>query len=215
MAKTFVGKSKEQQGHVPRSTCKMRLIGFEIGKTPETWATPKVKMYTLNWEVVLPKELAKMRVRENVQVGTEEDPRAKQEETWDVSSGGPARVKRLINKSGADAGEDDEEWTDQFGVGTPNAIQVVIPVRVNETDRGTFNNLGLYYRETDDDCPPIGIDEGGGGKKGRPARTAPKGRPKPADDDEDEEKSDEESPKKRPKGEGKKRAPADDDDDDD
>lgn len=212
MAKTFVNKAKEQQGHIPKSVCKMKLVAFEIGKTPETWQTPKVKMYTLNWQVVKPAEIAGMRARESVVVGTEDDPRAKAEETWNVSTGGPARIMRLLNRSGADYGDDDEEWADQLGVGTKNAIELVIPVNVKETDRGTFNNLGLYFRETDDDCPPIGIVEGDGGKKGRPA---PKGRPKPADDEDEADEVDEEKPAKKPAVGGKKRPAKDEDEDDD
>lgn len=205
MARTYIDKSKEQQGTVPRGGYKLEITGLEITKTGETSRTPGCKMYALQFKVVKPESHKGMMLRDWMVVGTADDPRAKREETWDVATGGPAKMKRLLARSGADVSEDDEEWEDQL-IGRT----VVAHVTESEDDQGKRNRIGFYFRESDDDCPPIGIDEEGGGRKGR----AKPPKKKPADDEDDEKEKDEEDKPKKGK-DGKKRPPADDDDDDD
>lgn len=210
--RTHVKQAQEETGKAPACTGALLEI-----KSIKPGAVKKAdsefvgcKQYTVQLQIKAPKGATGMTVFDRIRVGTPDDKDAVKKATWEVSEGGPARLRRLLTRSGTAITEDDEEWCADAAGRT-----VVAPI----THRGEFVNVGLYYRETDKDCPVIGLAEGG--KAAGPRRP----RPTETDDEEDEtatgkpapvevEDDDDEKPVKKPK----KAAPvaeADDDEDDD
>jgi len=122
--------------------------------------------YVVQLQIKMPKSAAGMTVFDRIRVGTPEDPDAKKKATWEVSEGGPARLNRLLKRSGTTITDEDEEWiADAIG------RTVVAPI----VKRGEYTNVGLYYRESDKDCPVIGLADGakgpGGKRVARPVET--------------------------------------------
>jgi hypothetical protein len=201
MAKTHIGKTKPQQGSVPALTgAKLEIAGVEIGKTGPNAKTPGLKRYTIDFIIRLPKQFKGSHVRSYPTVGTEDDPRAKKEETWDRTEGGPGQLARLFDKAGVDRPDDDEEWD-----GVLTGATVVAPITCRAMDDGSMmNGVGLFFNESDDDCPEIGVAEEGKGRGRGAAAAAKKARGRKAEEEEEEETEEEdedETPKK-----GKKKA---------
>lgn len=167
--------------------------------------------YVVQLQIKTPKGAAGMTVFDRIRVGTPDDVEAQKKATWEVSEGGPARLTRLLKRAGVAMADDDEEWTaDAVG------RTVVAPI----TKRGEYTNVGLYYRETDKDCPVIGLADGASGKAAGPRKTRPVEADEPEEADEpakpavDEE--DEPAPVKatKPAKKGPPDDPVDDEDDD-
>lgn len=212
MSKSYLDEAEEQRGAIPACTgARLRIKEVEKTKTKEKG----LRMYVPSFVVVEPKQLKGMELRDWLVVGTEADPLAKRPETWKRSEGGPGRLKRLLARSGTPLSEDDEEWME---AAVDN--EVIAPIIDNGPDAdGPRNKVGLFFRESDEDCPVIGIDEDegkkgkGSGKKQKGAAAAAKRLRSRGDDDEDEDEDEEDTGSK---GKGKQAdKPKDDDDEDD
>lgn len=211
--RTYAKESKEETGQAPACTGALLEI-----KSIKRAAVKKADsefvncaQYVVQLQIKSPKAAAGMAVFDRIRVGTPEDRDAVKKSTWDVSEGGPARLRRLLTRSGTAITDDDEEWmADAVG------RTVVAPI----TKRGEYTNVGLYYRETDKDCPVIGIT-------GAPSKPAGPRKPAPVEEEEEveevetkdeiEEEEEEEAavkPAKKPLA-GKKPAPPVEDDDED
>lgn len=214
--KTHIGDAPDQRGSLVACTgAKWKIIGLEVTKSKAKDGKVAKKMYVLEVEGVEPKEIKGAHVRDWIVVGTEDDPKAKEKATWQRSEAGPGRIARLFTKAGVDAPADDEEWD-----GVLSDCEIIAPLTASEDDEGQVRNrLGLFFAESDDDCPEIGVAEEGGGKgkkKGKGAaaanKKARKGKGAEDDEDEDEDEEDEEDePKSKKKG--KKSSKKDDDED--
>lgn len=238
--KTMFGKTKEQQSTLPRMNALCEIVGIERTQTKETSKIPGCRMYVVEFGVVEPAEYTGSRLREWIVVGTAEDKKALDPKTWQQGGdSGPGKLLRLLNRSGTPVDDDDEVW-----MAEAEGNQVVVGITRRIDDNGEPRNgvaKGGYWRQDDDDCPPIGIveeDEGSGkgakAKKGKsPAQAAQAARAKAArpaeveeDEDEDEkpkkkarakdeEEDDEEDEEEPPKKKGKKAVVDEDDEDDD
>lgn len=234
--RTFTKAAGEETGQAPACTgalLEIKKISRGVVKKADS-ENVNCAQYTVQFQIRSPKAAAGMTVFDRIRVGTPDDLEAQKKATWEVSEGGPARLTRLLKRAGVAMADDDEEWTaDAVG------RTVVAPI----TKRGEYTNVGLYYRETDKDCPVIGLADGASGKPAGPRKTRPVEADEPEEDDapakpavdEDDEpvakpvkkKSppddpvdddpDDDAPPKKPaatKGRPAKPAPPDDDDDD-
>lgn len=195
LVKTSFKKTKEQRGSVPSCTgALLEVVEVQKGVTGENSQTPGCRRYVPIFKVVEPKEIKGMQVRDNrIIIGTPEDPKAKNEETWQRQEGGPGRLVRLLTRAEVDPGSDpDDPWSDdEEWMEAAVGCQVVAPLRADPT--GQFpTSVGLYFRPSDEDCPEIGLapddEDGGRGKKGKGAAAAGKALRRKASDDEDEDK---------------------------
>lgn len=230
--RTFAKESKEETGKAPDCTGALLEI-----KSIKRAAVKKADsefvncaQYVVQLQIKQPKSAAGMTVFDRIRVGTPDDPEARKKETWSVSEGGPARLRRLLTRSGTAITDDDEEWT-----ADATGKTVVAPI----TNRGEYTNVGLYYRETDKDCPVIGLaGKAAVAAKRRPVepeepeeeeeveeeeedenekpkkKSAKKGPPSDPVDDDDENEADDDEPAPKKTAKKAKPAPADDDDDD-
>lgn len=204
--KTNLKKTAEETGSLPAMTgAVLEIMGIERKATKATAQTPNALMYQVALKVIEPKTYKGSRVFDWIVVGTEDDPGGKKPETWQDTRGSK-RITRLLKRSGTPLAEDDEEWM-AAAVGN----QVVAPITVTEGQRGAMNNVGLYYRQTDDDCPVIGLATGGSGSGAKGAAGAAKAaRAAAAAQEADDPDPDEDAPKPP-----KKKPPVKDLDDDD
>jgi hypothetical protein len=168
MGKSHFKETEEQRGSLPAMTgALLEIVEIERAKTKEKG----LRMYVVELKVVEPKEFANSTVRDWIVVGTEDDPLAKQPQTWARSEAGPGRLKRLLTRSGTALSDDDEEWMEAAA-----GNQVVAPISARADDSGEIRNRpGLYFRPSDEDCPEIGeaTEESGKGKsKGSSAKGA-------------------------------------------
>src|SRR5215468_5929311 len=112
MAKAYLGDTEEYTSAVLAGGYKLVIESLERSATSENAITPNVRQYVADLRIVLPKKNAGARVMDWFQVGTEDDPKAKQKETWQQSPGAK-KLKRLLKKAGvANLDGDDEEWMD-------------------------------------------------------------------------------------------------------
>lgn len=213
MPKSFFSETEEYSGPVPAAGYKLVIEEIERGVTGENAQTPGAKKYTARLRVVEPKKYAGSTVYDTFTIGTEDDPKARDQETW-RSSLGAKKLFRLLKRAGVPAKDgDDEEWMDA-AQGQEICAHVKKGVGMNGAPRNDIN--GDYFRENDEDF--IGVGEAleapssGGARGGRQAKAnggaakparggTVRGRP-PVDDDDDDD-----APPKRTK-------PVDDDDDD-
>jgi hypothetical protein len=218
MARSFLGKTKEAVGVMPAMGMKVAVEEIERTETGENSATPGALMYVGTLRVLEPEQFKGATLRDWFLIGTKDDKRAKREETWRRSEGGPGRLVRMLKRAGVATSDDDEEWME----GAQGAEVCITVLKQRDRETGEWRNrVGLYFREEDEDFVGVGetleADEDGP-RRGRGApRTAAKaagkgpvsarGRAK-AEEDEDEE---EEKPKA---SKAKKPAPDDDDEED-
>ena len=211
MAKSYLKDTLEETGLLPPATG----VKFKIGKvtSPEAkegaWNEGRLN-YVIPLTVLEPKTMRNMRTTDRITVGTEDDPQALKKETWLERAG--QRIKRLLVRTGVPIAKEDEEWM----AGLEGCEVICGPVTQQTNERGTFNKLGLYYREEDSDCPTIGLTAGkptGGG-----AAAAGKRGQATLDDEDDPPKTpkadveaDADPPAKAPKA--PKKPPVDDDED--
>lgn len=236
--RTYTKSAKEETGKAPACTgALLEITGVKrvyVKEGPSDWSQTYAgcAQYQFNFRIKAPKGAAGLSVTDRIMVGNPDDKEAKRKETWEVTEGGPARLVRLMRRAGIAMVEDDEEWmADAIGK------TVVAPIIV----KGEYANVGLYYRESDKDCPEIGLADAKGAKAKKrvveeepedeeeteaeeeideeePAPKKKKAGKKPAkpveedEEEEEEEDDDEPAPKKAPK---KAPKPADDDDEDD
>jgi hypothetical protein len=221
MARSFLGKTKEAVGVLPPMGVKCVIEEIEKGETGENAATPGCLMYTATLRVTEPDRFKGASLRDWFTIGTAQDKRAKREETWRRSEGGPGRLVRMLKRAGVAISDDDEEWME-----AAEGAEVCITVLKRTDNNGELRNrVGLYFREEDDDFVGVGeeleaADNGarsGGARSARGAGAArgaaasPRaGKAKPADDDDE----DEAPVSARGKVKAKRPAPDDDDEDD-
>ena len=185
MGKTFLKSAPSQKGVVPACTgALLKVKEMERLKTKPKEGKKQKRMYHATLEIVEPKSLKGMTMHDYCVIGTEDDPLAKERETWERSEGGPGRLARLFEKANVEIDdEDDQVWMDAI---VENGDNVVAPITVRP-DRESGEpraNLGLYYAPDDDDCPEIGLadddEKKGAGKKEKKGRRA-------ADEEEEDE----------------------------
>lgn len=214
MPRSFFSETEEYSGPVPAGGYKMVIEEVERGVTGENAQTPGAKKYTARLRVVEPKKYAGSMVFDTFTIGTEDDPKGREQETW-RSSLGAKKLFRLLKRAGVPAKDgDDEEWMDA-AQGQEVCAHVKKGIGMNGAPRNDIN--GDYFRENDEDFVGVGEmleapSEGrGGGRGGRQAKAGNgtakparggTGRRPPVDDDDDDD-----APPKRTK-------PKDDDDDD-
>ena len=213
--RTHLNKAKEETGKCPPCTgikIKLKRItrgNIQAGKSDWSKENAGCAFYRVNGIVLEPKQAKGTMVSDRIVVGNPDDPEAKKKETWEVSEGGPARLVRLLKRAGAALTDDDEEWI-------ADALdREVVAGPVTHSATGDFVNLGLYYRESDKDCPVIGLAEekGAGGRKKR----KPVEEEEEEEETEDEEDEEEDGGKKKPLGKkaSKKDEEEEEDEDDD
>jgi hypothetical protein len=239
MPKSFFGGVDEYSGPVPSGGYKCVIEEIERGVTGENAKTPGSKKYTARLRVVEPKRYAGTAIFDTFTIGTEDDPKGRDQETWRTSLGAK-KLFRLLKRAGVPAKDgDDEEWMDA-AQGQEVCAHVMKEVGLNGGFRNNVN--GDYYKETDEDFVGVGesLESGDGARGGRQAKSGNASAPKsarggrvskpPVDDDDDapparkakpsdDEEADEEEdekPKAAVKAKAKgKRLPKDDDEGDD
>jgi len=171
MAKAFLGETQEFSGPVPAGGYKCVIESIERGVTSENARTPNVRQYTAELVVTEPKKNAGTRLMDWFQVGTEDDPKAKQQETWNGSIGAK-KLKRLLKRASVAAQDgDDEEWMD-----AAQGQEVCCHVTRQKDENGNWRNRvnGEYFREQDEDFVGVGelLEADAGGARGRDGRRA-------------------------------------------
>ena len=211
--RTYTKSAKEETGKAPACTgALLEITGVKrvyVKEGPSDWSQTYAgcAQYQFNFRIKAPKGAAGLGVTDRIMVGNPDDKEAKRKETWEVTEGGPARLVRLMRRAGIAMVEDDEEWmADAIGK------TVVAPIVV----KGEYANVGLYYRESDKDCPEIALADAKGGKAKKRVVEEPEDEEEEetaeADDEVDEEE--EEKPAKR-SGKKPKPAPKDEDEEED
>jgi hypothetical protein len=219
MAKTFLGKTKEAVGTLPAMGMKAVIEEIEKGETGENAATPGALMYSAVLRVTEPERFKGATLRDWFPIGTKDDKKAKREETWKRSEGGPGRLVRMLRRAGVAITDDDDEWME-----ASEGAEVCITVTKRRDENGELRNrVGLYFREEDSDFVGIGEeleaeDETGRGRRGargaragkgnaKAAAASPRVRTRPVDAEDEEE----ETPA-RPVRKAKKREEEEDED---
>lgn len=188
MGKSFFQEDGEQQGSIPALTgALVEITNVERKKTGPNSQTPGCRMYQFDFKVVKPEDFSGMFLTDWIVIGREGDLTGESEDTWKQGrEKGPGKLTRLLNRAGVALVEDDEDWME-----TAVGNQVVTPIsaRPDKEDASIIRNRpGKYFRESDDDCPVIGLAEARNGKpksaKSKPAKVAPK--PAVTTDDDDE-----------------------------
>ena len=171
MAKSFFGGTDEYVGAVPAGGYKCRIEEIERTVTSENARTPGVKQYRANLRVIEPKKNAGAPLSDWFQIGTEDDPKGRDQATWQQSLGAKKLV-RLLKRAGVAARDgDDEEWMD-----AAQGQEICVHVTKERDDNGIWRNRvnGEYFRENDEDFVGVGelleAAEGGRGRNGRTAR---------------------------------------------
>jgi len=173
MAKSFFGGTDEYVGAVPAGGYKCRIEEIERTVTSENARTPGVKQYRANLRVIEPKKNAGAPLSDWFQIGTEDDPKGRDQATWQQSLGAKKLV-RLLKRAGVAARDgDDEEWMD-----AAQGQEICVHVTKERDDNGIWRNRvnGEYFRENDEDFVGVGelleAAEGGRGRNGRKERQA-------------------------------------------
>lgn len=195
---------------------KLTIVSIERGKTV---ADPKfgpanALQYTVKFEVAEPKKFKGNQLTWWCVVGSEDDPKAREEETW-FASRDWGHMKRLLVRSGTAITDDDEEWMEDAAGKT-----ICAHIRNDANGYARINMRDSFFRESDDDFVGIGtlIEE-----KKQEKKAAPKKRP-PMDEDDEEapkpakakpEPEDDEDEEPAKKAGSKKKAPPPDDPDED
>lgn len=194
MAKSFFSGTEEWSGPVPTGGYKCVVEEIERGVTGENARTPGAKKYTARVRIVEPKRHAGAAIFDTFTIGSEEDPKAREQQTWD-NSFGAKKLFRLLKRAGVPARDgDDEDWMDA-AKGQEVCAHVLREVGMNGGFRNTIN--GEYFRESDDDFWGVG-EHPEAKADGRP------GGPRSARGARDE----------APRAAAKRAAPVEDDDDD-
>ena len=205
MAKTPMGKTKPQRGTAPKGAYLCKVLDVDRTKTGENSRVPGCRMYHVQLETSADKRnkgYGGIRLDDWIVVGTEDDPLAKEAETWERSEGGPGRLVLLLQKSGTAVSDNDETWMEAL---VDQEVVCDVGERVDENGEKR-NRIGRpgYYAEGDDDCPEIGPyeeddeDSPSGRRRSSKAGRAggkgavKKGRKAAPDDDDDETDDDEE-----------------------
>jgi hypothetical protein len=199
MPRSWFSETEEYTGPVPSGGYKLQIEEIERGVNGENAQVPGAKRYMAVLRVTEPKKYAGTIVRDYFTIGTEDDPKARDQETWRTSAGAKKLV-RLLKRAGIAARDgDDEEWQD-----AAQGQEVCAHVMRETDDRGTRNSVnGAYFRETDDEFVGVGEpleapSSRGGGKGGRSekparggngtaARPAARAARPPVDDDDDDD----------------------------
>lgn len=225
MGKSFLKKAPSQKGTVPACTGALIVIKeMERLKTKPKEGKKQKRMYHATYSILEPKSLKGMQMHDYYVIGTEEDPLAKEQDTWERSEGGPGRLARLFEKCGIEIDDsDDQLWMDALVEGEATVVAPIV-VRPDRESGEPRANLGLFYAPDDDDVPDIGLaEEEEGAKKGKkkPGKRAaaedeeedeaPKKKKRAKDEDEEEEEEEDEKPKKK----GKKKVAEDEEEDED
>jgi hypothetical protein len=222
VGKSFLKETPQAVGVIPACTGALCTIKeLEKTKTKIKEGKKAKKMFVATLEVQKPKGIKGMTLREYYVIGTEDDPMAKNEETWARSEAGPGRLARLLNKANVEIDdEDDQLWCDAATSGDP----IVVPiVHRPDTDGTPRAQIGLAFAPDDEDCPEVGFadeatSKGSGGKGAAAASKSARGRRAVEEDGDEAPKKDkaaaadddDDAPKR---GKGKKKAAADEDDD--
>jgi hypothetical protein len=199
MPKSWFSDTEEFTGPVPSGGYKLTIEEIERGVNGENAQVPGARRYMAVLRVAEPKKYAGTVVRDYFTIGTEDDPKGREQETWRTSLGAKKLV-RLLKRAGVAARDgDDEEWQD-----AAQGQEVCAHVMRETDDRGTRNSInGNYFRENDEEFVGVGealeapASRGGNSHAGarsargpvtekaaRPA-TPTRGKP-PADEDDDE-----------------------------
>lgn len=160
--KTHASEAKEETGKPPDCTgAKLEITKAErLNVKKQDSEFFGCAQYVITHKILEPTSCAGLRVTDRIRVGTPEDKEAQKKTTWQVSEGGPARWRRLLARAGSPVvGDDEEQLNDLIG------RTVIAPIQ----NSGDFTNVKLYYRESDKDCPVIGLADA----KGQPRRVKP------------------------------------------
>jgi hypothetical protein len=193
---SFLKDTKPAQGSMPPCVARLKIVEIEKQKTKEKG----YRMYMALFAVLEPKELKGSQIREWFVIGTEDDPLAKKEETWDRQEGGPGRLKRLFLK--AEVQEDPDDTGSNIEGTCDNAVdcEVIASILAKKTSDDGPQKIGSFFNENDDDCPEIGIvEDDGKGERGKGAAAAGKKARGKAKDEEEDEEEEEEKPGKKGK----------------
>ena len=240
MAKSWFSETQEWSGPVPAGGYKCVIEEIERGVTGEQAQTPGAKRYAARLRVVEPKKHQGSVIIDWFTIGTEDDPKARDQATWNQSLGAK-RLFRLLKRAGVAAKDgDDEEWMD-----AAQGQEVCCHIRRERDENGQFRNRinGDYFKESDEDFVGVGeLLEASGDGRGAPRSARANGpakaarggasRKPPAEDDDDapvkarakspEPDEDDEEEDEKPKGKAKPgnakaakgRLPKDDDEED-
>jgi hypothetical protein len=163
--KTYAESAKEETGQAPACTGALlevvKMSRQAVKKEDSEYRG--CAQYVIQFRLVKPEAAKGMNVWDRIRIGIPSDKDAQLESTWAVTEGGPARIHRFLSRTGTPISRDDERWmADAVG------RTVVAPIVV----RGDFTNVGLYYRESDKDCPVIGLAGAGTGSAKTSKRVA-------------------------------------------
>lgn len=197
--KTGIMATEESVGAMPPQGAKLVIKAIERSKVAadSQFGTPGALQYIATFTVVEPKKYAGTELRKYFEIGTADDPRGKNEETWQ-RPGGPSHLKRLLVRSATPITDDDDEVWMEAAAGQTVCVHTTVNARGFANIKG-----GEFFRETDEDFVGIGVKIATDGAAAGAKKPAPK---KPVvDDDEDEAPA----PKKAPA----KKKPVEDDED--
>lgn len=153
MSKSFFGEVQEYSGPVPAGGYKCVIEEIERGVTGERAQNPGAKRYAARLRVVEPKKYGGSVLMDYFTIGTEDDPKARDQATWNTSLGAK-RLFRLLKRAGVAAKDgDDEEWMD-----AAQGQEVCAHVQRERDETGQFRNRvnGDYYKESDEDFVGVG-----------------------------------------------------------
>lgn len=162
---------REAQGVHDAQGVKAIIFDIEKGETGENAQNPGLLMFTVHLRIIEPPSVEGYEMRDWFTIGVPGDKKAKKDETWKRSEGGPGRLARLMKRAGVDPTDDDEEWMDALIDKEVCFHMTQVP---NRNGAGMQNRVGLYFRENDDDFVGVGepLADDAKGKGGRGGRSA-------------------------------------------
>src|SRR5262245_8962233 len=148
MAKSYLGGTEEYSGPVPAGGYKCVIESIEKGKTGPNSQVPGLMRYEVRLRITEPKKYGGSAVMDWFTIGTEDDPRAREPETWRNGGLGVKKLARLLKRAGVAAKDgDDEEWMDAAA-----GQEVCAHIRRETDETGQYRNRvnGDYFKESDD-----------------------------------------------------------------
>lgn len=170
--KSYFSETEEFQGPVPAGGYKLRIESIERSKTGPNSQNPGALMYVGSFRIVEPKRHAGAQLRKWFVIGNDDDPKGRQQETWQ-SELGAKRLWNLLKRAGlagmASKNTDDEEWME-----AAEGREVCAHVLRETRDGQVRNNVDLFFKEDDENYVGTGealeAPSAERGAKGRAAR---------------------------------------------
>lgn len=217
-------KGGEAKGAMPAMGARLEIEEIERRETGESSQTPGCLAYSGRFRVLEPPEYKGRVVGEFFTIGTKEDKRGRQEQTWNRPEQGPGRLLKLLRVAGVPNSDDDEEWM-EAAVGAK--FLATVTTEIDRRDGSKRNRIGMYYEDGDKEFVGVGEElaapgaaNGRGGPRSARGRQEAPREAKAADDDDEaparsaRKRSEQREPDDeddRPRGRTKRRSDDDDD----